>query len=183
MTYCPSPLEIPQALPSGFPLGNISLYTPPLVTIQLQSSNAVKVLICMFYLLLFLILKISYFSRNLSLHFGAPLHISPPFKHQFQILSHDSQTGVWSHLEGGGKGGLGGGCRAGVGGVGDSVGAGAGAGVMRTSVSSDGASDGSMAQVTCKQSCQNSSLLSIRNGAFKREVKKLFFNLIFNLWN
>ena len=39
MKYRLSPLEIPQVLPSVFPLGSgdISLYTPPLVTIQLQS--------------------------------------------------------------------------------------------------------------------------------------------------
>ena len=38
MKYRLSPLEIPQVLPSVFPLGSgdISLYTPPLVTIQLQ---------------------------------------------------------------------------------------------------------------------------------------------------
>ena len=39
MKYCLSPKEIPRAEPDGFPegSGNISSYTPPLVTIQLQS--------------------------------------------------------------------------------------------------------------------------------------------------
>ena len=38
MKYSLSPQEIPQALPSGFPIGSgyISLYIPPLVTIQIQ---------------------------------------------------------------------------------------------------------------------------------------------------
>ena len=50
MKYCLSPQEIPRAPPSGFPLGsgNISLYIPPLVTIQLQShtiSNEIPVLL------------------------------------------------------------------------------------------------------------------------------------------
>ena len=41
MKYCLSPKEIPRAEPEGFPKGsgNISLYTPPLVTIQLQSID------------------------------------------------------------------------------------------------------------------------------------------------
>ena len=41
MKYRLSPREIPRAPPSGFPLGSgdISLYTPPLVTIQLQSAT------------------------------------------------------------------------------------------------------------------------------------------------
>ena len=44
MKYCLSPLEIPQAPSSGFPsrLGNISSYTPPLVTIQLQYCSLVN---------------------------------------------------------------------------------------------------------------------------------------------
>ena len=38
MKYSLSPGEIPWALPSGFPSGStyISLYIPPLVTIQIQ---------------------------------------------------------------------------------------------------------------------------------------------------
>ena len=41
MKYCLSPQEIPRAPPSGFPSGsgNISSYTPPLVTIQLQDPR------------------------------------------------------------------------------------------------------------------------------------------------
>ena len=40
MKYHLSPWEIPRAQPSGFPWGSgdISLYTPTLVTIQLQSG-------------------------------------------------------------------------------------------------------------------------------------------------
>ena len=42
LKYCLSPKEIPRAPPSGFPSGsgNISLYTPTRVTIQLHSDRS-----------------------------------------------------------------------------------------------------------------------------------------------
>ena len=45
MKYCLRPLEILQALPSGFPSGsgNISLYTTLLVTIQLQTTKLAQI--------------------------------------------------------------------------------------------------------------------------------------------
>ena len=83
MKNCWSPREIPRAQPSGFPWGwgNISSDTPPLVTIQLQYTDAVYI---WFYWLLFKHARgtmVDYIQYKILMNFTPLLNIIRPRKH------------------------------------------------------------------------------------------------------